>query len=181
MVRNRGEGTFLLKQVQPVPPTSERAVGRLTQKNVPRKARLADRAADVEEYVRSAGGSMQVAQLEALVRRGGLDKLRVVLRKNNITLRGFIRLYGETFQTRAGNVSVRNAAAPAPAPALVPAPVPVPAPPALDPLPGTPEFQALSLPERLRITDARTAARVAARRAALLLRGRVLTSIYRSG
>ena len=136
---NRGEGTFLLKQVKPVAPTSGRAAGRLTEKNVPRKARLADRAADVEEYVRNAGGSMPTSQLEAHIRQGGLDGLRGVLRKNSITIRGFLRLYRETFQTRAGVVTVRTAT---PAPAPEP---PTPETPSAltgsstDPLPGGPD------------------------------------------
>ena len=52
MVRNRGEGTFLLKQIQPVVPGSTNSAGRLTEKNLPRKIRLQERAAEVEEHIR---------------------------------------------------------------------------------------------------------------------------------
>ena len=117
---------------------------------------------------------MAVTELERQIRRGLLGLLKL-FRRNRITVRGFLKMYPERFITRSGYVSVKDSMAldaPAPdAPALDA--------PALDPLPGTPEFQALSLPERLRITDARTAARAAARRATAQTRLSGLSSVYR--
>ena len=70
VVRNRGEGTFLLKQIQPVVSGSANSAGRLTDKNLPRKIRLQERAAEVEEHIREVGGSMLVPDLERQIRRG---------------------------------------------------------------------------------------------------------------
>ena len=75
VVRNRGQGTFLLKQVQPVVPESAKSAGRLTEKNIPRKIRLQERAAEVEEHIRAAGGRMLVTDLERQIRRGLLGLL----------------------------------------------------------------------------------------------------------
>ena len=70
MVRNMGEGTYLLKQIQPVVPESGKSAGRLTIKSLPRKIRLQERAGEVEEHIREAGGQMPVADLERAIRRG---------------------------------------------------------------------------------------------------------------
>lgn len=99
MARNRGEETFLLKQIQAVAPTSGRTAGRLTDKNVRRKARLADRAADVEEYPRSAGGNMPTSQLETHIRQGVLDGLRRVLKKNRIRSKTFCASTARLFRS----------------------------------------------------------------------------------
>ena len=162
MVRNRGEGKFQLNLVQPVNPTSAKSAGAMTEKNVPRVVRFADRASDIEEHIRSAGGRMEISVLEKQVRRGllGLAKL---FRRNRITVRGFLRLYPAIFTSRSGFVTVRNATA-VPDPARVPKQT-------ADPIPGSAEFNALPIPERMRITDARSAARQAARKEALRMRG----------
>ena len=175
VVRNRGEGTFLLKQIQPVIPAKAKSAGRLTEKSIPRKIRLQERPAEVEEHLREAGGKMQVTDLERQIRRGLLGLLEI-FRRNNIGIRGFLRLYLERFTTRSGYVTVRNATAPIDTPAPPDAPAP-----SLGPIPGTPEFQALSISEQLRITDARTVARTASRRAAKLLRVRGLSKVYGPG
>ena len=49
-VRNTGQGEYLLKEIQPVPRGSANAAGRLTDKNLPRKIRLQERAKDLESY-----------------------------------------------------------------------------------------------------------------------------------
>ena len=123
VVRNRGEGTYLLKQIQPVVPESAKSAGRLTEKSVPRKIRLQERAAEVEEHLREAGGRMQVTDLERQIRRGLLGLLKV-FRRNNITIRGFLRLYPERFINRRGIVSAKEIVD---VPMEVPAPVEVPA------------------------------------------------------
>ena len=70
VVRNRGEGTYLLKQIQA-------------------QIRLAGRAGEVEEYVREAGGKMAVSDLERAIRKGLLGLLIKVFKRNDITIRGF--------------------------------------------------------------------------------------------
>ena len=145
VVRNRGEGTFLLKQIQPVIPGSAKSAGRLTEKGIPRKIRLQERAAEVEEHLREAGGTMEVTILERQIRRGLLGLLKV-FRRNNITIRGFLRLYPERFINRRGIVSVKEIVD---VPMEVPAPVEVPA--------------ELPLKEQIRIADERQATRAAAR------------------
>ena len=150
MVRNRGEGTFKLNIVQPANRQSGKSAGNLTDKNVPRVVRFADRATDIEEHIRSAGGRMELSVLEGQIRRGllGLAKL---FRRNRITVRGFLRLYRAIFTTRSGFVTVKNVTT------VVPEKI-------TDPLPGSEEFNALPLTERIRITDARNMARQADRK-----------------
>ena len=159
VVRNRGEDTFLLKQIQPVVSGSSNSAGRLTEKSLPRKLRLQERAGEVQEHIREAGGRNEVSLLERQIRCGLLGLLKV-FRRNNITIRGFLKRYKERFTMRSGVVSVRNATdAPTPTPAPDPAPVP-------DPVPATPAFEALSMEEQKEIVDARTATRKAKRVAA---------------
>ena len=64
VVRNRGEGTFLLKLVHPVAQGSLSSAGRLTEKSLPRKVRFQERAAEVEEHIRKSGGRMEISILE---------------------------------------------------------------------------------------------------------------------
>jgi hypothetical protein len=45
-----------------------------------------------------------------------------VFRRNNITIRGFLRMYNDRFTTRSGYVTVKDAVAVAPTPASTPAP-----------------------------------------------------------
>ena len=155
VVRNRGEGTFVLKQIQPVVQGSAKSAGRLTDQNLPRKNRLQERAAEVEEHVRGRGGSMEVSTLERQIRRGLLGLLKV-FRRNNITIKGFLKLYKERFTMRNGIVTVKNA---------VDTPTPTPTPPDPDPVPGSIAFEKLPLSRQIEITDARSAARREARRA----------------
>ena len=63
LVRNKGEGKFLLKQVQPVIPDSGKSAGRLTEKSLPRKIRLQERAGEVYEHIREAGGRMLASRV----------------------------------------------------------------------------------------------------------------------
>jgi hypothetical protein len=88
----------MLKQIQPVVPDSAKSAGRLTEKSIPRKIRLQERAAEVEEHLRAAGGRMAVPDLERQIRRGLLGLLKV-FRRNNITIRGFLRMYNDRFAT----------------------------------------------------------------------------------
>ena len=90
MVRNRGEGTYLLKEIQAVVPGSVNSAGRLTEKSLPRKLRLQERAAEIEEHIRERGGSMEVSVLEREIRRGLLGLLKV-FRRNRITIKGFLK------------------------------------------------------------------------------------------
>ena len=108
LVRNRGQGSYLLKQIQPVVPGSANSAGRLTEKSIPRKIRLQERAAEVEEHIRAAGGVMQVTDLERQI-RGGLLGLARVFRRNSITIRGFLKLYNERFTVRSGTITVKDA------------------------------------------------------------------------
>ncbi len=73
------------------------------------------------------------------------------MRKNNITIKGFLKLYSDIFKVNRGLVTLRVAQAEE-APQQ---PEPV----VQDPEPDTEAFRALPLAERLRITDARAAAR----------------------
>jgi hypothetical protein len=155
-VRNTGTGEFLLKEVQAVPKGSIDAAGRLTDKNVPRRLRLQERAKDLEAYISDiGGGQIQLNSLERTLRRGGVDDLYKTMRKNNITIKGFLKLYSDIFKVNRGLVTLRLAqpdAPPQPEPAV-----------REDPEPDTEAFRALPLAERLRITDARAAARREAR------------------
>ena len=156
IVRNRGEGSFLLKQVQPVVPESREAAGRLTEKNIPRKLRLQERAGEVEEHIREAGGFMLVSDLERQIRRGGLTGLLKVLRRNRLTIRGFLKMYNDRFTTRGGYVRVKETA-----PTDTPAPVP--------------------LAEQIRLSDARNAMLKAARKETAKSRLKGLADVYKFG
>jgi hypothetical protein len=99
---------------------------------------------------------MQVTDLERQVRRGLLGLLEV-FRRNNITIRGFLRLYPERFQTRSGQVSVKDSVEPAPAPT------------------PTPE----SFAEQIARTDARNAMLKEARKQASKERLKGLSAVYK--
>ena len=96
-----------------------------------------------------------MTDLERQIRRGLLGLLKV-FRRNNITIRGFLRLYPERFQTRSGYVSVKDSVEPAPIPA--------------------PE---MSLAEQIAQSDARNAMRKEARKSASKERLKGLSSVYR--
>ena len=80
-----------------------------------------------------------------------------VFRRNNITIRGFIRLYPERFQTRSGYVSVKDAVEPTP----------------------TPSAPEMSFAEQIAQSDARNALRKEARKLASKERLKGLSSVYK--
>ena len=110
-MKNRGGGEFLLKQVQPVAPGSKEPAGQLTDKNIPRKLRLRERALEVAEHILTTGGRVAVSDLERQVRRGLLGLLKL-FRRNRITVRGFLKMYTEIFTTRSGYVTVKDSVLP---------------------------------------------------------------------
>ena len=57
-------------------------------------------------------GRVAIVDLERQIRRGLLGLLKV-FRRNNITIRGFLRMYDQ-FTTRSGYVTVKDAVAPTP-------------------------------------------------------------------
>ena len=165
MIRNRGEGTYLLKEVQGVVPGSGNSAGRLTEKSMPRKLRLQERAAEVEEHIREGGGSMLVSLLERQIRRGLLGLLKV-FRRNNITTKEFLKLYSERFTMRNGTVTLKNATD---TPTLTLAP---------DPVPGSAAFMKLPMGEQIRIVDSRTATRKQTRLAESAKRVKDVSKVY---
>ena len=99
---------------------------------------------------------MLVTDLERQIRRGLLGLLKV-FRRNNVTIRGVLRLYPERFTTRSGYVNVKDIVESAPAP-----PVEVP------------------LEEQIRLADERAATRKAARKETAKERLRGLSVAYGS-
>ena len=89
---------------------------------------------------------MVVSDLERRVRRGLLGLLKV-FRRDNITIKRFLKLYSERFTMRNGAVTVKNATD---TPTLTPTP---------DPVPGSAAFMKLPMGEQIRIVDSRTATR----------------------
>ena len=81
---------------------------------------------------------MLVADLERQIRRGGLLGLLKVFRRNSITIRGFLKMYNDRFQTRGGFVTLKNTVEPAPTASSTPAPE-------------------VSLAEQIALSDARNA------------------------
>ena len=73
---------------------------------------------------------MTLVAFESAIRGGGAENLIKLLRRNSITIRGFLRIYPELFVVRNGVVKLKTQAVapePPPAPPAPPAP-----PPALD-------------------------------------------------
>ena len=93
-----------------------------------------------------------MTDLERQIRRGLLGLLKV-FRRNNITIRGFLRLYPEHFITRSGCVSVKDSVTPPPE---------------------------VHLEEQIRMADERAAARKAARKQSASERLRGLSTAYGS-
>ena len=63
--------------------------------------RLQEKAKDLEAYISDLGGRMQLNILERNSIRGAVDKLHKTMQKNQITIRGFLKLYKEiNFQGR---------------------------------------------------------------------------------
>ena len=103
-------------EVQPVIAQSTEPVARLTEKGIPRKLRLRERAEEVAEHIGAAGGRMLVTDLERQIRRGLLGLLKV-LRRSRLTIRGFLKMYNDRFKTRGGYVTLNTATdTPAPVP-----------------------------------------------------------------
>ena len=121
-----------------------------TEKSVPRKIRLQERAAEVEEHLREAGGRMQVTDLERQIRRGLLGLLEV-FRRHRMSVRGFLRMYPQRFITRSGYVSVKDS--------VLPPEVP--------------------LEEQIRMADERAVAKKEARKQASKERLKGLSSVYK--
>ena len=87
-VRNTGRGEYLLKEVQVVTRSSTNAAGRLTDKNLPRKTRLQEKAKDMEAYISDLGGRVQLNSLERNLRRGAVDNLyKTMQQKQNYNWR----------------------------------------------------------------------------------------------
>ena len=129
-VRNTGQGEDLLKQIQPVPRGSVNAAGRLTDKNLPRKIRLQEKAKVLEAYISDIGGQIALNSLERVLRSqrvGEIDNLYNTMRKNQITIRGFLKLYNEIFKVNRGIVTLRMAQPVSNIEPAAPAPVPAPA------------------------------------------------------
>ena len=74
---------------------------------------------------------MTLVAFESAIRGGDAENLIKLLRRNNITIRGFLRIYPELFVVRNGVVKLKTQAV-EPAPEPVPEPPPPPPPAALD-------------------------------------------------
>jgi hypothetical protein len=107
-VTNTSGKSFPLKQIQAVPRGSTEAVGKLTDNTLSRKARFQERANDVVDMLAGRGSAMPLADFDKAVRAGDAEGLIKVLRKNNITIRGFLRLYPELFTVRSGIVKLKT-------------------------------------------------------------------------
>jgi hypothetical protein len=96
----------LLKNSQPAPEGSTNARGTLT---VPGKAlsiRLKGAADQVQQFLASQGGEMQVTRLEAMVKANGvgLSGVQASIRKNRSTFRRLLSLFKTHFTVRNGIV-----------------------------------------------------------------------------
>ena len=116
-VTNTSNNSFLLKHTQAVPKGSTAPVGRLTDASIPRKSRYQERANDVVEMLAGRGSQMTLVAFESAIREGDAENLIKLLRRNNITIRGFLRIYPELFVVRNGIVKLKTQAAPEPEPA----------------------------------------------------------------
>ena len=85
-MRNTGRGECLLKEVQVVPRSSTNAAGRLTNKNLPRKTRLQEKAKDTEAHISDLGGRIQLNSLERNLRRGATDNLYKTMQKKELQI-----------------------------------------------------------------------------------------------
>ena len=126
-VTNTSNKSFLLKHTQAVPRGSTEPVGRLTDATIPRKSRYQERANDVVDMLAGRGSQMALPEFERAIRGGDAENVIKLLRKNNITSRGFLRIYPELFAVRNGIVKLKTqplapAAAPEPEPAAAPEP-----------------------------------------------------------
>jgi hypothetical protein len=124
-VTNTSNKSFLLKHTQAVPKGSTAPIGRLTDSSIPRKSRYQERANDVVEMLAGRGSQMTLAAFESAIRGGDAENLIKLLRKNNMTIRSFLRIYPELFVVRNGVVKLKTQA---PEPAAPAAPEPPEAP-----------------------------------------------------
>jgi hypothetical protein len=130
-VTNTSGKSFLLKHTQAVPMGSTAPVGRLTDATIPRKARYQERANDVVEFLAGRGSQMTLVAFESAIRGGDAENLIKLLRRNNITIRVFLRIYPELFVVRNGLIKLKTqAVAPEPEAPAAPEPPQAPAPPA---------------------------------------------------
>ena len=111
----------LLKQAQPAPEGSTNIRQTLT---IPGKAlsiRLKGAADQVQTFLASRGGEMQVTRLEAMVKADGvgLSGVQASIRKNRSTFRRLLSLFKTHFAVRSGVVKTAMAA-PTPAAAETP-------------------------------------------------------------
>ena len=126
-VYNASGKSFLLKNVLAVPKGSSSSVGKLTDSTIPRKTRFAERSLDIVSMITEQGGQMSLAVFEKSIRQGQGEGLIKLLRRNNMTIRGFLRLYPELFTVRQGVVKIKGQAQePAPPPPAPPPPAPPP-------------------------------------------------------
>ena len=130
VVTNTSGKEFALKQVQAVPKGSTEPIGKLTDPTISRKARYQERANDVVEMLANRGSQMTLVAYEQAIRGGDAENLIKLLRRNNITIRGFLKIYPELFVVRNANVMLKTQAAAAPEPAAPEPPPPPPPPPA---------------------------------------------------
>ena len=116
-VTNRGQSSFLLKQVQPVERDSENAVGRLTDPKLSRRGNLRHLTEAVIEYLTSRG-EVRLADLQRDVNAGAhnLKNLKMALARGKLRLLTFLRLFGETFVVQSNRVRLKTQA-PSPPPA----------------------------------------------------------------
>ena len=106
---------------------------------------------------------MAVSDLQRQIRRGLLGLLGV-FRRNNIAIKGFLRLYNDRFAMRDGFATVKNATD-------IPAPAPTPATP-------TPAPDDLPLAERIKLSDARNAMLEEPRKQTSRARLQSLSNVY---
>ena len=105
----------------------------MTDATIPKKARYQERANDVVDMLAGSGSQMTLVAFESGIRGGDAENLIKLLRRNSITIRGFLRIYPELFVVRNGVVKLKTQAAEsAPEPAPPPPAAPPPPPAALD-------------------------------------------------
>jgi hypothetical protein len=90
VVTNTSGKEFALKQVQAVPRGSTEPIGKLTDPTISRKTRYQERANDVVEMLANRGSQMTLVAYEQAIRGGDAENLIKLLRRNNITIRGFL-------------------------------------------------------------------------------------------
>ena len=116
-VTNRGQSSFLLKQVQPVDKESENAVGRLTDPKLGRRANLRHLTNTVVQYL-TQRGEVRLADLQRDANAGahGLLNLKRALARAKLRLQTFLQLFDDVFVVRSGRVRLKTQEAAAPAP-----------------------------------------------------------------